>query len=409
MKILKTTILAALVGMLILSSTARAADVHVTCEAGYVTEFEVNYWDPATAPKSNDYSTAAIMMRSGGFNEIKTKRLSLGYSHTFKIPNNATNIYVRAHTVNLIGATDQIDYYIYTDTKGIGDNVHYTYGTLFDSKLRKRSTGAPSGFEAVATEIETFAEEGVVAIGEGVVYVAEEFADVISEEVLAPMAREIVAQHGEIINEAERSWKAIGQENGQYVKAIEEAINEGDSVKALTAVGNLMANGVGFKKMITDANEANMGSIVFFASGGGGAIVGGDVAGGNAFDIATLVYMARNNGQLPPDNQQAVMSSFTSVGFSVGTSIGGGVNVAVGYDSSSAKDISGPSVDLTVDGSFGIGANATVSWDPSDAMKFAGFTVGVSGGLEVEVSAGVSLATKISSLTVGDIKRMRGY
>lgn len=401
-KFISNTLLARAVLLFFGAGLAHAADVQVTCEAGYVTEFTVQYLDPIIPVPAIAHQYLA---RDEQFNMAETKRLSLGFSHTFTIPDNAQNIRLSA---KVVGAGDDFDYYKYPTTDGIGNHVHYTYGPLWGPKLRKRRVEARNGFENVAIDTGKFiAHDVLVPVGQ---FTADDVlvpvGKYVGKEFLIPIGKGIVGQHGDTIRDAIQNFKNVGAEHYQDLKTIEEGLEEQNPAKVLGAVANLAANSAGFKNMIQSADGENMGSIVFLGSAGGGLVAGGDFAFGNAFDVYTLDYMSRNNGQLPPDNSRKVMATFNSTALTLGLSAGAGANVAFGYDTSSPADISGPSLDLTFDGAFGVGANATLSWDPSKAMRFSGFTAGISGGLEVEASGGAGITTSIISLTAGELRRL---
>ena len=67
-----------------------------------------------------------------------------------------------------------------------------------------------------------------------------------------------------------------------------------------------------------------------------------------------------------------MISVFSTGGVSFGASAEGGVDVALGFDTSSPDEVGGVGVDLNIEVKNAIGGNISVSWDPSDSMKFAG-------------------------------------
>ncbi len=136
MKKSKLKFLSALLCLLASVTTAQTAEVYVHCKAVYVTEFYLLYMDPSKPKITTVYG------KTYDFNTSVIKRLPVGFSHSFTIPDNATEITVGARTVNLVGETDTITYYKYLTTDGIGDNWHYTYGTLFDPQLSKKKKTA---------------------------------------------------------------------------------------------------------------------------------------------------------------------------------------------------------------------------------------------------------------------------
>ncbi len=202
-------------------------------------------------------------------------------------------------------------------------------------------------------------------------------------------------QHEQLIKDTAANWSQLGRDNNADVLALEAAIQNKDTNKAFEAVLRLMKNNLGFRNIIESAEQKQMGSVVFYVNGDVSAFVSGQGALGMAFDLDFLVNSIRN-GQ---DTQgRSAASLFATGGLGIGASLGGSLDMGIGYTLATPDDLSGPSVDVTLEVQIAVGGHTTVSYDPTNGMNLAGFAVGVSGGANVRLSGGVSWTHVIADL-----------
>ncbi|MCA9027092.1 MAG: RICIN domain-containing protein [Planctomycetaceae bacterium] len=202
-------------------------------------------------------------------------------------------------------------------------------------------------------------------------------------------------QHEQLIRDMSSNWTQLGRDNNADVLALQSAIQRKDTNGAFSAVLRLMKNNLGFRSVIENADQKQMGSVVFYVNGDVSAIVSGQGALGMAFSLDYLVNSIRT-GQ---DTQgRSAASLFATGGLAIGASVGGSVDMGLGFTLSTPDKLAGPSIDVTLEVEIAVGGHTTISYDPSNGMNLSGIAVGVSGGANVRLSGGVSWTHVIADL-----------
>jgi len=354
-------------------------------DAGYVAKFYLEYkLDGKTKKWNSGWKT-------------------FGYDYVKVLPKGATDIEVRARAAtgyDFIEGKRITEQIFYDDSRIAPDRFYKVYGTVFDpsyNKKKEHSGSVHAASEFIAKDV----PDALAAVGHGIKDVAEEFGEWMKDQALKALIAMVKEEYLELIKKTDKAWKEIAKNNTEDVKKLERAIINQDEQAAFEAVSSLVSNNSGLQNVLDNARLNKFGSLMFISSGSASAGVGAAGAGGNAFDIASLLYLIEH-GKLPNTNR-AFMSSFVAGGVSAGTSAGAGVSVSMGWNVNTPDEIGGPAIDANIEGTLGMGVDVNAYWDPSAGMTFGGFSVGLSGGGKVEGSGGASYTKVVTVLKNNDL------
>lgn len=239
------------------------------------------------------------------------------------------------------------------------------------------------------------------ALGEVLEDLYEDIKKELNEAVLEAMKKAVMQQHGGLINKTKENWSEIASTNKAKMNELKTAVVKKDHNKVVKLLADLFLNNTAFSSIIDSAKDKKMGSIIVLVSGdAAGPGVSANAALGNAVDVESLVYLAKN-GKLKPG--RTLLSSFVTVGGVVGFSGGLSTDVAIGFDLDSPDEIQGPGVDVIFEFSNGPGGNVSFGFAPDEGMKFAGFTAGMSGGANFRGGAGLSFTHILTRVHTDDL------
>ena len=191
------------------------------------------------------------------------------------------------------------------------------------------------------------------------------------EAVLKSLAASKIQEYADIIKSLVKAWPRVVSRLGSEVDLLRsEASQKGVSPKVVKAMKKIAMS----PELRNPLRQAAGKSIKSFAVEFGG-------------NVATVTGVNGALGFVAELKKIANVRRYGSVGLSLGASVGGAGNLALGLYTSSPENYGGPFIASTLQGAFEIGGGIVVSFDLPD-LGFGGLAIPVLIGEEINISVG---------------------
>ena len=191
------------------------------------------------------------------------------------------------------------------------------------------------------------------------------------EAVLKSLAASKIQEYADIIKSLVKAWPRVVSRLGSEVDLLRsEASQKGVSPKVVKAMKKIAIS----PELRNPLRQAAGKSIKSFAVEFGG-------------NVATVTGVNGALGFVAELQKIANVKRYGSVGLSLGASVGGAGNLALGLYTSSPENYGGPFIASTLQGAFEIGGGIVVSFDLPD-LGFGGLAIPVLIGEEINISVG---------------------
>lgn len=168
---------------------------------------------------------------------------------------------------------------------------------------------------------------------------------------------------------------------GEFKEKIEKVIDK-KGIKNLTVRDIRNAGGV---ELLNRACGKQYGSISVTAGGDGGALLGGNAAGGFAIGLVDECETGQDGNDWIDRNTDIRMAWLASVNVSAGPSAGLDGSITVGFWNARYDKLHGYAHGIVGEGAYGHGATAsgwwTIDWAPGKKGSFVGFALGYQAGV----------------------------
>jgi hypothetical protein len=211
------------------------------------------------------------------------------------------------------------------------------------------------------------AEAEFKAAGDGI----QRIVDSGQEVALKSLAGKKVQEYEDIIRSLVKAWPRVVLRLGGEVDALRHAAKQKRTDAQASNAMKRIATSPELSKALEKAADRSIVSFAVEFGGNVAAVANADGALGFVTEIRNFSNVRR----------------YGSVGLSLGASVGGSGDVALGLYTASPQHYAGPFVAVTLEGAIGIGGGIVVSYDLPD-LSFGGFAVPVAFGDKVNVSIG---------------------
>jgi len=220
----------------------------------------------------------------------------------------------------------------------------------------------------------------------------EDYINDLGDAMLRALANAAFDQVADPMISLADDWATLIADDSTTFNRLADAITEMDAVELSLALDDVLMSlflNTSFQATVEKFKEEGVGSILFIAGAGGGAIVTAEVDVGIAIDIDYIIHRAE--GKSASSYGGSVASLFGAVGVQAGTSVGGGVDAIVGYHMSPPTGVGGPGIDITLGAKSGIGGSVSIGMDASTTdLPVVTGSIGLGAGVEIELDIGAS-------------------